>query len=99
MTAMNLLKARLYALELDKKKEQSQRHYDNLGQTGWGYQIRSYVFMPYQMVKDLRTGFETGNVDGVMDGNFDGFIEAYLTKEKLKIRSASGGPGGVKNQK
>jgi len=82
--AMNLLKARLYALELDKKKEQTQRHYDNMGQIGWGYQIRSYVFMPYQMVKDLRTGFETGNVAGVMDGNLDGFIEAYLAKEKLK---------------
>jgi len=84
--AMKLLKARLYALELDKKKEQTQRHYDNKGQIGWGFQIRSYVFMPYQMVKDLRTGFEKSNIESVMDGNIDGFIEAYLTKEKLKIK-------------
>ena len=46
----------------------------------WGSQIRSYVFMPYQMVKDTRTGFETSNIDGVMDGDLDGFLNAYLTQ-------------------
>ena len=46
----------------------------------WGSQIRSYVFMPYQLVKDTRTSFETGNIDNVMDGDLDGFINAYLTQ-------------------
>ncbi|PIU18798.1 MAG: peptide chain release factor 2 [Elusimicrobia bacterium CG08_land_8_20_14_0_20_44_26] len=81
-TAMKLLKAKLYALEIDKQKEQSQRRYDNMGQIGWGHQIRSYVFMPYQMVKDLRTGYETGNINAVMDGDIDGFIEAFLTSAR-----------------
>ncbi|MCD6413606.1 MAG: peptide chain release factor 2 [Elusimicrobia bacterium] len=79
--AMALLKAKLYALEMDRQKEQSQRRYDKMGQIGWGYQIRSYVFMPYRLVKDLRTGFETSNVEAVMAGDIDGFIEAYLTKK------------------
>ena len=46
----------------------------------WGSQIRSYVFMPYQLVKDTRTDYETGNIQSVMDGDLDGFINAYLTK-------------------
>ena len=49
----------------------------------WGAQIRSYVFMPYTMVKDHRTGYETGNVNAVMDGNIDGFINAYLKAASL----------------
>jgi len=77
--AMKLLKAKLAALEEDKRREQTKRRYDGMGQIGWGHQIRSYVFMPYQMVKDLRTGHETGNISAVMDGEIDGFIEAYLT--------------------
>ncbi|PKM99669.1 MAG: peptide chain release factor 2 [Elusimicrobia bacterium HGW-Elusimicrobia-2] len=77
--AMQLLQARLVALEEDKRKDQTQRRYDGMGQIGWGHQIRSYVFMPYQMAKDLRTGYETGNINAVMDGEIDGFIEAYLT--------------------
>ncbi|MCD6311439.1 MAG: peptide chain release factor 2, partial [Elusimicrobia bacterium] len=77
--AMKLLKAKLAALEEDKRRDQTKRRYDGMGQIGWGHQIRSYVFMPYQMVKDLRTGHETGNISAVMDGEIDGFIEAYLT--------------------
>lgn len=78
--AMQLLQARLVALEEDKRHDQAQRRYDGMGQIGWGHQIRSYVFMPYQMAKDLRTGHETGNISAVMDGEIDGFIEAYLTQ-------------------
>ena len=58
----------------------------------WGSQIRSYVFMPYQMVKDTRTGYETGNIDNVMDGDLDGFINAYLTQlatGELKNKSST----------
>lgn len=78
-TAMKMLKARLYEVELDKKRSEMERRYDAKGDIGWGHQIRSYVFMPYQLVKDLRTDFETSQVDAVMDGNLDGFMHSYLT--------------------
>jgi peptide chain release factor 2 len=78
-TAMKMLKARLYEIELDKKRSEMERRYDAKGDIGWGHQIRSYVFMPYQLVKDLRTDFETSQVDAVMDGNLDGFMHAYLS--------------------
>jgi peptide chain release factor 2 len=55
-----------------------ERFYGEKGEIGWGYQIRSYVFQPYQMVKDLRTGVETSNVQAVMDGDLDIFIQAWL---------------------
>ncbi len=76
--AMKMLKAKLYEIEMDKKRSAMERHYDEKGDIGWGYQIRSYVFMPYQLVKDLRTGYETSNVEGVMDGDLDPFIHSYL---------------------
>lgn len=76
--AMKMLKARLYEIEMDKKRSALERHYDEKGDIAWGNQIRSYVFMPYQMVKDLRTGHETSNLQGVMDGDLDPFIHAYL---------------------
>ena len=76
---MRMLKSKLMEI---KERE----HYDkiddikgNQKKIEWGSQIRSYVFMPYQMVKDIRTGFETSNIDGVMDGDLDGFLNAYLT--------------------
>ena len=78
-TAMKMLKAKLYEIEMDKKRSEAERHYDAKGDIGWGHQIRSYVFMPYQLVKDMRTDFETSQVDAVMDGNLDGFMHAYLT--------------------
>ncbi|MBI4802631.1 MAG: peptide chain release factor 2 [Elusimicrobia bacterium] len=78
-TAMKMLKAKLYEVEMDKKRSEMERHYDAKGDIGWGHQIRSYVFMPYQLVKDLRTGYETSQVDAVMDGNLDGFMHSYLT--------------------
>lgn len=76
--AWDLLKAKLYQIEEDKQKAEADREYSAKGEIGWGNQIRSYVFQPYQMVKDLRTGHETGNIQAVMDGDLDGFIEAKL---------------------
>jgi len=83
--AMEMLKAKLYQIEEDKQKAESERAYGEKGEIGFGSQIRSYVFQPYQMVKDLRTGHESGNIQNIMDGEIDGFIEAQLkgeTKEK-----------------
>jgi peptide chain release factor 2 len=77
--AMKLLRARLYEFEQEKKRAAMEKHYDDKGDIAWGNQIRSYVFMPYQLVKDLRTGHETGNVGAVMDGDLDPFIKAYLS--------------------
>ena len=76
--AMKVLKSRLYKLELEKEKEAHQELEDQKMDIGWGSQIRSYVFHPYNMVKDHRTKEETGNVQAVMDGNIDRFIRAYL---------------------
>ncbi|MGM0568773.1 MAG: peptide chain release factor 2 [Elusimicrobiota bacterium] len=79
--AMEILKARLYEYEKDKQRQSNQRRYDEKGEIGWGRQIRSYVFMPYQMVKDHRTDLKVSNVDSVMDGEIDEFIQAYLDSE------------------
>jgi peptide chain release factor 2 len=76
--AMKTLKSRLYEKIQDEKRAEMERFYGEKGDIGWGHQIRSYVFQPYQLVKDLRTGFETGNVQAVMDGDLDGFINAWL---------------------
>jgi peptide chain release factor 2 len=76
--ALKMLKAKLYEIELDKKRSEMEKHYSEKGDIAWGHQIRSYVFMPYQLVKDLRTGYETSNIQAVMDGALDGFMEAYL---------------------
>lgn len=81
-TAMGILKARLYEMEMDKKRAEMEKHYGEKGEIGWGRQIRSYVFQPYQMVKDLRTGEQTGDVQAVMDGDLDAFIEAFLRGKK-----------------
>ncbi|MDO8757267.1 MAG: peptide chain release factor 2 [Elusimicrobiota bacterium] len=79
MNAMRMLKAKLYQIELDKKRSAVEKHYGEMGDIAWGHQIRSYVFMPYQMVKDLRTGEQTSQIAGVMDGDLDPFLEAYLS--------------------
>ncbi|HMJ13021.1 MAG TPA: peptide chain release factor 2, partial [Polyangiaceae bacterium] len=76
--ALKMLKARLYELEAAKREQEQARYEAAKGQIAWGNQIRSYVLQPYQLVKDLRTEHETGDVDGVLDGDLDGFIEAYL---------------------
>jgi peptide chain release factor 2 len=80
--AMKMLKAKLYEIEQDKKRAEIDRQYGEKGDIAWGSQIRSYVFQPYQMVKDHRTGAETSNVQAVMDGDIDLFIQAKLRGEK-----------------
>jgi peptide chain release factor 2 len=80
--ALKMLKAKLYQIEQDKKRAEIDRQYGEKGDIAWGSQIRSYVFQPYQMVKDHRTGAETSNVQDVMDGNIDSFIQAKLRGEK-----------------
>ncbi|HXM04816.1 MAG TPA: peptide chain release factor 2, partial [Chthoniobacterales bacterium] len=76
--ALNMLKAKLLQIDQDKKQAEIDRQYGEKGEIAWGSQIRSYVFQPYQMVKDHRTGVETSNVQGVMDGALDEFIEGKL---------------------
>jgi len=77
-SAMKSLKSRIYEKMQDEKRSEMEKFYGEKGEMGWGHQIRSYVFQPYQMVKDLRTGEETSNVDEVMDGAIDSFIHAWL---------------------
>ena len=77
-TAMNMLKARLYELELQKREQAANDAASAKTDIGWGNQIRSYVLHPYQMVKDLRTNIEKGNAGGVLDGDLDDFVEASL---------------------
>jgi peptide chain release factor 2 len=76
--AMKMLKAKLYQIEEDRKRAEVERQYGEKGDIAWGNQIRSYVFQPYQMVKDLRTGVQTSDIQGVMDGAIDPFIEGKL---------------------
>ena len=80
--AIKMLKAKLYEIEQDKKRAEIDRQYGEKGDVAWGNQIRSYVFQPYQMVKDHRTGAETSNVQEVMDGKIDKFIQAKLRGQK-----------------
>lgn len=76
--ALRMLKSQLYELELRKRQEIQDEIEGNKTRINFGSQIRSYVMHPYKMVKDLRTGFETSNVQAVMDGELEGFIKAYL---------------------
>jgi peptide chain release factor 2 len=77
-TAMRVLKSRLAELEQERREEEMAKERGAVQDTGFGSQIRSYVLHPYQQVKDLRTGHEVGNAQGVLDGDLDGFIHAYL---------------------
>ena len=77
-TALKMLKAKLMEIKLREKLDRIEDIQGNKANIEWGSQIRSYVFMPYTLAKDTRTGFEDGNIDSVMDGNIDGFINAYL---------------------
>jgi peptide chain release factor 2 len=77
-TAMKLLLSKIYAMRQDQQRAELERFYGEKGSISWGNQIRSYVFQPYRMVKDLRTGVETSDVQGVMDGDLDPFVNAWL---------------------
>ena len=77
-TAMKLLASRLYAIREDEAKKDMERFYGEKGSVSWGNQIRSYVFQPYRMVKDLRTTIETSDIQGVMDGDLDPFVNGWL---------------------
>ncbi|HEY5609801.1 MAG TPA: peptide chain release factor 2 [Thermoanaerobaculia bacterium] len=83
-TAMKILKARLHQIELEKRKEEQAKLEGEKREIGFGSQIRSYVLQPYQLIKDLRTGYEVGDVQRVLDGDLDGFIEAYLAAQAKK---------------
>ena len=76
--AMRLLRSSLYELEIRKKMEEQTKVEAQKKRIEWGSQIRSYVLQPYKMIKDLRTGYETGNVQPVLDGDLNAFIKAYL---------------------
>jgi peptide chain release factor 2 len=85
-TALKIIKARLYAL---KKKEQDEKLEGFIGEKkdiAWGSQIRSYTLQPYQLIKDHRTGYETGNVNAVLDGAVDNFIKEYLLMKKTGVK-------------
>jgi peptide chain release factor 2 len=83
-TAMRLLRARLYNLELEKRKEEQAKIEGEKKDIGFGSQIRSYVLQPYQLVKDLRTGYEVGDPERILEGDLDGLIEAFLAAQARK---------------
>jgi len=89
-TAWNMLRARLYELELEKREAEANKAAASKTDIGWGHQIRSYVLQPYQLVKDLRTGFTSGTPADVLDGDLDDFMQASLAQ-----RIYGGGPESV----
>ncbi|MCK9524134.1 MAG: peptide chain release factor 2, partial [Proteobacteria bacterium] len=76
--AMKMLKSRLYEREMERRREETKAANADKKEIAWGSQIRSYVLAPYQLVKDTRTGEETGNVEAVLDGDLHAFVHAYL---------------------
>jgi peptide chain release factor 2 len=89
--AMAMLRARLYERELEKREDATAAMNATKTDIGWGHQIRSYVLQPYQMVKDLRTGVETGNPAAVLDGDLDRFLAAALAQRIEGADAAAGG--------
>ncbi len=88
--AMSMLKAKIYEYEQDKKRKDLEKFYGPKGEIAWGSQIRSYVLQPYTLVKDLRTGEQTSNVDAVLDGALSPFIDAYLQASARGTLAAAG---------
>lgn len=86
--ALKLLKAKLYELEMEKKRSEMEKIAGERRKIDFGSQIRSYVLQPYQMIKDLRTGAETGNVQAVLDGDLDQFIESYLMSDEARSEAS-----------
>lgn len=80
--AMKILKSKLYILKKQEEEEALKKEKGEEREIAWGSQIRSYVFQPYQLVKDHRTNYEIGNVQSVMDGNITGFLHEYLILKK-----------------
>src|SRR5450432_515927 len=93
--ALKMMKARLYEMEQAKREAAQARYEAAKGQIAWGNQIRSYVLQPYQLVKDLRSEYESSDVQGVLDGDLDAFIEAYLLKNADRSTNAQGTPPGA----
>ncbi|WP_157223389.1 peptide chain release factor 2 [Rhodovulum sp. PH10] len=91
-TAWNMLRARLYEIELKKREAAATAEFEAKTDIGWGHQIRSYVLQPYQMVKDLRTGVQTSDTGGVLDGDLDPFMEATLAQKAF-----GGGPAEIED--
>jgi peptide chain release factor 2 len=89
-TAMKVLRAKLYEREVEERKDKASEIAAEKKEIGWGSQIRSYVLHPYKMVKDLRTGVESGNPDSVLDGNLEEFVVAYLMGVRRNVGDASG---------
>jgi peptide chain release factor 2 len=91
-TAWNMLRARLYDQEIEKREAAANATEEAKTEIGWGHQIRSYVLQPYQLVKDLRTGATSSTPSEVLDGELDGFMEAALAQ-----RLSGGGPAAVED--
>jgi len=89
-TAMDMLRARLYEFELQKREDAAAEEHAQKAEIGWGRQIRSYVLQPYQMVKDLRTSVESGNPDAVLNGDIDAFLAASLAAKAGADRDGDG---------
>ena len=85
--AMQMLKSQLYEIELRKQQAQRAEIEDNKMAIEWGSQIRNYVLHPYKLVKDVRTGYESGNTDAILDGSIDEFLKAYLMMTGQKAKS------------
>jgi peptide chain release factor 2 len=90
--ALSLLKAKLYRIEEQKRRAEVEKLYDEKGEVAWGYQIRNYVMQPYTMVKDVRTGLETSQVQKVLDGDLDDFMQAYLRLKTEREHKRQGRP-------
>jgi len=82
---MALLKAKLYKIEEQKRMAAVEKTYDAKGEVAWGNQMRNYVMQPYTMVKDVRVGVETPQINAVLDGDIDQFLEAYLRQKTEKL--------------